>query len=381
MSTEKLYYSDSHISEFEATVTSCVPDGEKYLITLDRTAFFPEGGGQPSDKGYIGPCRISHVYEDNNSVIHVSDKPAESEKYFCRVDFDRRLDFMKKHTSEHIISGIIHNKYGYDNVGFHLSENETTLDTSGKLTPEDIAFIELEANRIVQKNVSVKAYFPSENELAELEYRSKKEIEGDVRIVEIEGVDKCACCAPHVSQTGEIGLVKILKYYSWKGGMRLHITAGIEAYEDYRKKFDMQTRIANAHSSAPELLEDIIAKYKSEISGLKEKLKASESLLIDLYAEKGISSPGENAYFIIETISPEAAVKLAESAAEKKNVCAVFSGKENEYNFVICSKKASAKEFADVMKEKINIRGGGNDSMVRGRASASRKEIEGFFEK
>ena len=380
MSAEKLYYIDSHLFDFTATVLLCQSCDGGYTVILDKTAFFPEGGGQPSDTGYIGKTRVSYVYEKDGEVFHLAESPLEIGKTFdCRIDSERRLEFMKKHSAEHIISGIIHNRFGYDNVGFHLSENETTIDTSGKLTADDIAYIELEANRAVQNDLRIKAYFPDPDELENIEYRSKKEIDGDVRIVMIEGVDLCACCAPHVDRTGEIGIVKILKYYSWKGGMRIHITAGIEAYLDYRDKFELQTRIAKERSAAPENLEEIITKAENESARLKDSLRSAEAVIVEAFAERSAESANEYECFIIESLTDEAARKLAEKCAGFKKIGAVFFGAENSYGTVICSKTDSAKHFTETMKEKIDCRGGGNDSMVRGRACASKAEIKDFF--
>ncbi|MBQ7500265.1 MAG: alanyl-tRNA editing protein [Clostridia bacterium] len=381
MSAEKLYYTDPHLFDFSAIVTSCRKDGDRYAVTLDRTAFFPEGGGQQSDTGFIGDVEVTYVYEKNGEVFHVCGSSADvGRTYECRIDGERRLGFMKKHTAEHIISGIIHNRFGYDNVGFHLSENETTLDTSGKLTPEDIAAIELEANRVIQSNVEVRAFFPAADELADIDYRSKKEIDGDLRIVIIEGVDACACCAPHVYRTGEIGLVKILKYYSWKGGMRLHITAGLEAYRDYADKYDTLARIAKAHSCGIEDVEDMIAKTESGIARLKDELRKAEALAVRAVASSAASSEGEYFCYITDMLSPDAAVKLAEECAGHKTVAAVFTGSGDTYNFVICSKTASAKEFTDRLKQSIDLRGGGNDRMTRGRATAAKEDIEQLFD-
>ena len=380
MSAEKLYYSDSHLFDFSAEVASCCRDGDNHIITLDRTAFFPEGGGQQSDTGYIGSVEVSYVYEENGEVYHVCTAPVETGKeYDCRINGDRRLGFMKKHTAEHIISGIIHNRFGYNNVGFHLSENETTLDTSGRLTPEDIAAIELEANRVIQSNIEVRAYFPSGDELAGLEYRSKKEIDGDLRIVVIEGVDACACCAPHVYRTGEIGLVKILKYYSWKGGMRLHITAGLEAYGDYAGKYETLDRIAKAHSCAVDGVEDMIAKVENETARLKDELRKAETLAVKAIAASAKNADGDSFFYITDMLSPDAAVKLAEECAGYKTVAAVFTGSGDSYNFVICSKTSSAKDFTDKLKQSVDLRGGGNDAMTRGRVTAGKETIERLF--
>ena len=211
--TEKLYDISSKIKDFECTVLRCeLSDGE-YLIETDRTAFFPESAGQCGDTGTIGDAVITDTRYDGERIVHISRSPLEAGKsYRASLDFAPRYRRMQNHTGEHIVSSIMHRRFGFSNVGFHLGSKEMTFDFDGVITPGQMKEVEDEANRISAENVAIKTYYPSEKELEALDYRSKGELEGRVRIVEIEGVDLCACCAPHVERTGEVGMIKILGF-------------------------------------------------------------------------------------------------------------------------------------------------------------------------
>ena len=234
--TTRLFDADSHLRSFTACVLACTENDGKYEVELDATAFFPEGGGQCGDRGTLGGVNVLDTVERGGTILHIcaGPLPAGSEVR-GEVDAELRFSNMQTHSGEHIVSGIVHRLFGYDNVGFHL-DGAATLDFSGELTAEDIARVELLANEAVWKNLPVTARYPSPDELAGLEYRSKLDLTENVRIVTIEGVDVCACCAPHVSRTGEIGLIKITDFMRHRGGVRLTMLAGRRAFLDYRAK-------------------------------------------------------------------------------------------------------------------------------------------------
>ena len=261
---EKIFYSDTHILNFEATVWECHTDEKNrgYWIVLDRTAFFPEEGGQPADTGTLNGFPVLDVQIKDDVIYHLIEHPLQigtNTKGY--IDWDRRFDFMQQHSGEHIISGLLKKHYGFTNVGFHLGLTEVTLDFDGVITMEQLREIEKEANRIVWKNLPVYATFPSKEELETLEYRSKIEIEGDVRIVEIPGVDVCACCAPHVDNTGEIGMIKIISVQNHRGGVRINILCGERAMNDYTAKQEATTAISILLSSKPELISEAVKRY------------------------------------------------------------------------------------------------------------------------
>ena len=235
--TEKLFYQDSHRSTFTAIVQEVRPSGNGYEIILDRTAFFPEGGGQSSDTGSLGGVSVSDVQEIDGKIIHYTDGPlVEGTEVEGCIDWTERFSKMQQHTGEHIVSGLIHKIYGYHNVGFHLGTDSVTLDFNGVVPKEKLHEIEQLANEAVAKNLPVQVLYPTDEELSKISYRSKIEIEGQVRIVVIDGYDVCACCAPHVKQTGEIGLIKLVGMQNYKGGVRISMLCGFRALEDYYQK-------------------------------------------------------------------------------------------------------------------------------------------------
>ena len=368
--TVKLYDMDSHLSEFSATVLSC----ENAVAVLDKTAFFPEGGGQTSDTGYIDGVRVNNVQIKDGVIYHYLEKDIESGKtVYCKLDWDERFRKMQNHSGEHIISGIVHSLYGYDNVGFHLSKTEMTMDFSGVLTREDLNKIELLANKAVWEIVKFNCYYP-EN-LENLEYRSKLDLTEDVRIVEIENYDRCACCAPHVNTSAEIGIIKILDFEKNKGGVRLWVKCGADALADYNLKYQSGLKISSLLcteqgniATAVERLVKNEGDLKFKITDLKRRLIAEK---VKAFSDDGsITAEFESDMDIKE-------LQLYADALYKKagGIRAVFSGKENEYFFAIVGDEAPLQELFKQMKNNLNIRGGGRGSMVQGTVFAERSEI------
>ena len=232
--TEKLYYKDSHCLVFDAVVIDCREEKKGYSVVLDRTAFFPEGGGQLADTGTLGGVRVTDVHEKGGDIRHYTNAPLTvGECVHGEIDKEQRLRRMQNHSGEHILSGLVHNTYGYDNVGFHMGAECMIIDFSGELSWEQLMELETKANGVVRQNLPLHIWFPNEAELHALEYRSKLELTENVRIVEIPGVDRCACCAPHVERTGEVGVVKILDSQRHRGGQRVSVICGLDALEDY----------------------------------------------------------------------------------------------------------------------------------------------------
>ena len=235
--TDRLYYEDSHLAAFPAVVTACEQEKDYWKVALDQTTFFPEGGGQAGDTGYLGEIEVFDTHEKNGEIWHYTRQPLEVGAEVKGVlDWKKRFSRMQQHSGEHIVSGLIHTRFGYDNVGFHLGEEEVTMDFNGPITKEELLEIETAANQVVFGNVPIQISYPSREELEILDYRSKIEIEGQVRIVTIPDVDVCACCAPHVNNTGEIGLIKLTNVQSHRGGVRVSLLAGNRALCDYREK-------------------------------------------------------------------------------------------------------------------------------------------------
>ena len=377
--TEKLYDKDSHLKEFTGTVLSCEKTGENYTVTLDRTAFFPEGGGQQSDRGYIGDAYISDVQIKNGEILHFADKPLSvGQAYDCKLDFDFRFRNMQNHSGEHIISGIIHRLYGFNNVGFHLGA-EMTMDFDGELTRRQLDEIEDLANKAVYENLPVKAYYPTDEELESLDYRSKLDLKENVRIVEIKGVDVCACCAPHVKSTGEIGIIKILDFEKYKGGVRLIVKCGADALRDYREKYKNVLEISNLLSAKQFEVSAAVVRLNEQLSAEKAAAAALKKRLI---AEKAAGfAPDTDKTAVFENGLDIKELQLLADALCKKagGIRGAFSGADGAFSFAICGEETALGEFFAKFKAAFNTRGGGRNGIRQGTVCADRAEIEGLF--
>ena len=283
--TRKLYYTDSHLFDFTARVLSCEEKKGRWDIILDETAFFPEGGGQSADTGTLSGVKVLDVQEKGDVIVHTCDGPLEVDSTADgHVDRELRLCRMQNHSGEHVFSGTAHRLYGCENVGFHMGDGDLTIDFDRELSEEEILRIETESNEAVRENLPIKATFPSKEELGRLEYRSKKELQGDVRIVEIPGVDRCACCAPHVSRTGEIGLIKVLNFERHRGGVRLVLACGMWAIRDYREKQNSVAEISVLLSAKRNEVAGAVQRLLQERDALKEKNAALAMELVSCKA-------------------------------------------------------------------------------------------------
>ena len=380
--TEKLYYLDAYIKEFEATVLESYEDKGRYAVVLDRTAFFPEEGGQSADTGVIGEAIVLDVKERDGIIYHFVDRDLKSgDVYSCKINFDERFEKMQCHTAEHIISGAINRIYGLDNVGFHLGAKEVTMDVNGYLTREQLDEIELIANRAVFDNVPVKAYFPSGEELSGLDYRSKLELTENVRIVAIEGYDTCACCAPHVGRTGEIGLIKILDFEKHRGGLRINIAAGYRALLDYREKYSNVLR-ASALLSEPQptvagALEALLRSYED----VKAKLKSAR--LANARYEAGLIPHTDGSFvgYYPECGMEELREIVNSAKGRVGRILVVLTGSDGEYKYIMTSEHIDLAPLYKQINADLCGRGGGRDNMIQGSFCSDLERIKQFFDK
>ena len=267
--TQKLYYIDQYIKEFDAEVLSVSRVEGGFEVVLDKTAFFPEEGGQTADTGLIGGARVLDVQEKDGTVVHTVDSELTvGSRQRCTLDFDLRFEKMQCHTAEHILCGIIHRRYGFENVGFHLGECEVVFDIDGVLDRAAVDAVLCEANRAVYENRSVTTVFPTPDELPTLEYRAKLDITENVRIVNIDGYDSCACCAPHVSRTGEIGMIAILGFEKHRGGTRLYMVAGKRSERDYNERLAVARRISALTSEPQKTIDVAVEKLAKEFPNI-----------------------------------------------------------------------------------------------------------------
>lgn len=382
--TEKLFYRDSHRKTFEATVLSCEEKisskGEKqgYRIVLDRTAFFPEGGGQFGDVGWLNEVEVTDTHEKDGLVLHETGKPIPAGTAVKgNLNYEVRFDRMQQHTGEHIVSGIVHRLYGYDNVGFHLGEEATTLDFNGELTDEQVQDVELRANRAVFENIPVQVLYPTREELDKLSYRSKIEIEGQVRIVSIEDYDICACCAPHVNRTGEIGLIKIISCERHRGGCRMTMLCGMRALMDYRRKQQSVTEVSVALSAKPDKIGEAVLHLKEQQGQTRFQLNQMQ----DRYLNQKLSAltPEDRNVCIFEEDMDNLAVRnFVNDAMERcEGICGAFVGtEESGYRYILGSRTVDMRAFSKKLNEAFQGKGGGKPEMVQGSLKGPREAIE-----
>ena len=377
--TEKLYDKDSHMKEFEALVTACEEDEKSggYKVILDRTAFFPEGGGQFGDVGRLDETEVTDTKERGGVIYHKTKEALEpGRRVKGKIDFAVRFDRMQQHSGEHILSGLVHNLYGYDNVGFHLGAEVTTLDFNGEMTEEQVKDLELRANQAVWEDVPVQVLYPTKEQLKNVDYRSKIEIEGQIRIVSIPGYDICACCAPHVDRTGEIGLVKIISCERHRGGCRMTILCGLRALADYRRKQLSVTEVSVALSAKPEKIGEAVLHVKEQLDRKKEQLNRMQGLYLSQKLAQ--LTPGDkNVCIIEEELDNIAARNFVNSAMERcEGICGALIGTdEGGYHYSLGSRTMDLRAFCKMLNERFQGKGGGKPEMVQGSLTGAAEEI------
>lgn len=377
--TEKLYYKDVYIKDFSATVLSVTKTDKGFDTVLDKTAFFPEEGGQSSDTGRIGDAVVSYVYEMDGVVHHLTDIELPIGEYNCSIDFDARFEKMQCHTAEHILCGIIHRLYGLDNVGFHLGDDEVTFDVNGQLDRSQLNKVEDFANNVVFSNLMVESIFPTSDELKDIQYRAKLDLTEGVRIVRIDDVDSCACCAPHVSRTGEIGLIKILDFMKHRGGTRIWMVAGKRALLDYRSKYDNVKRISAMLCAPQPETADTLENYIKDSENAKLNLKAARIKIAELEAE-GVNEINGNAVFLLSDFTIQELIAFSNIAGEKiSGITVALSGNDGDYKYVISSKSVDLRSISKEINSTLSGRGGGRPEMIQGSFGASFKEIQDYF--
>lgn len=378
--TEKLYYSDGHLSRFTARVTSCEKEDGAWAVKLDRSAFFPGGGGQEADEGVLSDMKLLGLREEGEDIVHLTPAPLEPGALVeGRIDWPLRFSRMQGHSGEHILSGTVHRLFGYDNVGFHMGEEAITIDFSGELSREDLSRAELEANRAIWRDVPVRTLLPTPGELAAMDYRSKKELTGQVRIVEIEGVDLCACCAPHVSHSGEVGLLKIIDSMRHRGGTRLTLLCGEAALLDYEALHENNAAVSAALSAKRLETGGAIARVMAEQEERRAELTKLKRELLQLKAAALRPTEGSICIFEsdIDMITLRELVNAGSELAGK--VCAGFAGTDGDYKYIIGSRSVPLRARAKEINAAIDGRGGGSDAMIQGTSRARREDIERYF--
>lgn len=380
MNTEKLYYENAYTKTFAGRVLSCEPAKDGWAVALDRTAFFPEGGGQTADTGVLGTAHVKDAHEKNGVIFHLTDGPLPvGETVTGQIDWADRFRKMQNHSGEHIVSGLVHARYGFENVGFHLAECGCTFDFDGELTRAQLDELEDAANAAVWDNRPVTAAFPPPAELDAMEYRSKLDLRENVRIVTIDGIDRCACCAPHVARTGEIGMIKLLDFMRHRGGVRIWAKCGADALADYRARYAASVAISGLLNTPQEDIAAGTERLIAQRDELKRELAAMRLAALEKQAAALTETPGNMILFAAG--ADDAGMRLLANAGMEKcgGVCAVFTGEDGAYRFVMASKTRDMRAFAKEIQAPLNARGGGQERMISGRCGAAEADIRAYF--
>ncbi len=376
---KKLYYDSPYIKEFEGTILSCEKGKKGYEVVLDQTAFYPEGGGQPTDTGILGGAKVLEVHEKNGIVTHYLDAPLNvGDTVQGMIDWEPRFIHMQEHSGEHLVSGLIHEIFGYDNVGFHMGAEEVTIDFNGLIEWDELMEIEKKANEIIWDNREIYADFPPKEELDALDYRSKKELTGDVRIVKIPGGDICACCGTHVKCTGEIGLVKFLSMIHYKGGVRISLLCGKRAMADYEKKREEVQKISVLLSAKPTEISSAVEKMKGEISKLQEKLSECYRGMIEERVA-ALEEGERNLYVVEKEFGAQHLRMLVNRILEEKKgktVLALSANKDGGFLYIAGSQSEDMRAFSKELNQQLSGRGGGSTQMAQGTFFASEEQLD-----
>lgn len=377
--TEKLYYQDSHMKTFAAQVTSCEQTDKGWEVTLDATAFYPLGGGQAADTGTLGGVRVLDTQERGEDIVHLCDgQLTVGENVEGTIDYQARFLRMQQHSGEHIVSGIIHRRWDWHNVGFHMNLQSIVIDFDGPIPAEALAEIEAEANGAVWRNIPLHIWTPSPEELKTVVYRTKRELPWPVRIVEIPGYDTCACCGTHVAATGEIGLIKLFSAVPCRGGTRIEMACGGAALATLNQVYDQNRQVSQLVSAPIHQTAQVVRQTLDTMEKLKFRQVGLERQLFGYQAEK-MADLGD-CFTFQKDLSPDGIRELTDLAAQKTGgVTAVFSRNEGGFGYCLALPGGDLRAFNKEMNAALNGRGGGKPFFQQGRLSAEEEAIRAYF--
>lgn len=380
METKKLYYVNSHLSQFFGRVLCCQPCDRGFEVILDQTAFYPEGGGQAADTGTLGAVRVLDVRERDGAIVHLCDGPVTvGQTLEGTIDYNLRFDRMQQHSGEHIVSGLINRRWGFHNTGFHMGTESTTIDFDGVIPAEALPELERLANEAVWQDLEVRCSVPAPEVLPTIPYRSKRALPWPVRIVEIPGYDICACCGTHVAHTGEIGIIKLLSVIPFRGGVRMEMACGNRALDILNRAYDQNRQVSQAFSAqwqetgeAARKMNELLSQYKFRITALERQIFTATAA--------GYAGAGDVVHFE-DGLDNVAVRELADAIAQ---VCggtaAVFSGSDDAgYAFCLVSRTDDLRPLGKDLTRSLNGRGGGKPDCQQGRLQSTREAIAAFF--
>ena len=378
--TRRLYYEDVYQKEFTAKVLECRKVKKGYHILLDQIVFYPEGGGQPSDTGVLNQVKVREVHEKEGELLHYTEEAIEpGTTVQGKICWERRFDLMQQHSGEHMVSGLIHEAFGYDNVGFHMGGDVVTIDFNGMLDEGQMAEIEQKVNRRIWENAKVEITYPSPEELKILPYRSKKELTGQVRIVSFPGTDICACCGTHVAYTGEIGMVKLLSVVKFRDGVRMEMISGKRVLNYLNMISEQNHQISVKLSAKPEKTAEAVSRLYDENFRLRGCVARMEEEMFAAEAEKHTGCG--NVLLFKEGMDAEGVRRLTDAVMQScGGRCALFSDNgDGSFKYAIGEADGDLRQFTKEMNQALNGRGGGKPFFVQGSVRASEKEIRSYF--
>ena len=379
METIKLYYEDAFLRRFEGTVLSCDAVKGGFAVVLDRTAFYPEGGGQPADHGTLGGVRVRDVHEKDGVITHTCDGPlTPGETVRGEIDWDRRFDHMQQHSGEHIVSGMLCAAYHCDNVGFHLGADTVIIDYNADIPWEGVLEIERRANQYIWENHPFEVLWPTPEELKDLPYRSKKELTGPVRIATFPGADMCACCGTHVAHSGQVGLVKFLSCQKFRDGVRLELLCGQRALAYLSRCWQQSLQIGQALSVKPVDAFAAVDRLQRELNDTRARCAAMEE---DMFARIAEDNRGKGDVLLIRPpMTSDGVRKLCDAvSALCGGRCAVFAGDGAGYKYAVIHPGHDIRELVKSLNAALNGRGGGRDGFAQGSAQTTEADIRTFF--
>ena len=380
MDTVKLYYESAYTQDFTAVVQSCEAVKNGFAVTLDRTAFYPEGGGQPADHGTLGEARVLDVHEKDGVVTHLCDRALSvGAEVGGRIDWARRFDHMQQHSGEHIISGLLCSTFHCDNVGFHMGADVVTIDYNAPITWEQALEVERRANAYIWADHPIRIWYPSAEELAALPYRSKKELTGAVRITEFPGADRCACCGTHVTSSAQVGLLKLLSCQKFRDGVRLELLCGQRALDCLAAGWEQARQIGQALSVKPQSAFAAVSRLQEELLSLKEKAARLEEA--DFAHTAAQYRDAGSVLHIAEPLDGDGARRLCDAIAKAAGGrCAVFAGQDGDYRYAVIESGGDLRQFIKDMNTALHGRGGGRDGFAQGSAACTAEEVRAFFQ-
>ncbi|HKL74599.1 MAG TPA: DHHA1 domain-containing protein [Halanaerobiales bacterium] len=382
--TEKLYYKDSFLRNFKADIVSYKEEKGEYHLVLNKTAFYPEGGGQPADKGSVASSKVKYVYEEKGEVYHIVDKlPEEKNNLDCKIDWQRRFDLMQQHTGQHVLSALIDDMYNAKTVGFHLGENHVTVDSDIELTDEELKEAEDKINEVIYKNENISSEFPGEEKLNDLSLRKAAVVDENIRIVKINGVDVIPCGGTHLKNTGQIGIISIIDQEKYKDGTRITFLCGKRALNDYNFKNDIITKARDILGVQNENINSEIERLKSELDDKEKNVEELKNELLDYRVEKLIkNSEKYNNYKLVNEVYEEGDYSdirlMANKLVEYDDTIVIFGQKNNNTSRLILGKAANIEkldmnEMIGEVMELLEGNGGGHEFFAQGGGSNPEK--------